>query len=260
MVGRVDGDRLGTRQHEHGQECAGLQVVDADVRPRGDVQTVAARDLGRARTGGPGPALLDRDVRHRHAERARGRHAVVPERDEPSGHHVLGEVRVGPLVDRVRLAVAPVLQELGCRAGVVDLVEVHPQRLAEPERPQEQRRDDEHHDEPQVEPVEPPAALVVEQLRAIEGRAAGDGAHAAGSPPQDGPEREPRARRRVGRSRGRAGAGRPVRAGSRGGTLGVLREQRGCRVGLLRCRPDQVGEPRHEPARVDDRAARHPAP
>ena len=82
-----------------------------------------------------------------------------PHRTMPGGHRVLGEVGVGPLVDVVRQPVAPVLEELGGGPRVVDLVEVHLVRLGEPEGAQQHRPDDEHDDEPQVEPVEPPAAL-----------------------------------------------------------------------------------------------------
>ena len=63
----------------------------------------------------------------------------------------------------MRQAVAPVLQELGGRARVIDLVEVHLLRLVEPEGPQDHRADHEYHDDPQIEPVEPPTALVPER-------------------------------------------------------------------------------------------------
>ena len=56
---------------------------------------------------------------------------------------------MGPFVDVVRDAVAPVLQELGGRPGVVDLVEVHLVRLGEAEHAQAERREHEDDEEPQ---------------------------------------------------------------------------------------------------------------
>ena len=49
---------------------------------------------------------------------------------------------MGVLVDRVLLAVLPVLEELQAGAGVVDLVEVHVERLGEVEAAQDQRAAD----------------------------------------------------------------------------------------------------------------------
>ena len=166
----VDGDGRRPRQDEGRKARAGLEVEHADVAARGDIEPVAAGRDGRS---GIAPALLDGDIGHRRAERARRRDGVIAEGDEPAGHDVLRQVRVGVLVDRMRLPIAPVLQELGGRPRVVDLVEVHSERLPEPEGPQEQRRDHEHDDEPQVEPVEPAATLVVEEMRAVEARPPG---------------------------------------------------------------------------------------
>ena len=67
---------------------------------------------------------------------------VLPEPVHAPGHRVLGEVGVGVLVDRVGLAVLPVLQELHAGPGVVDLVEVHVEGLGEVEAAQHQRADD----------------------------------------------------------------------------------------------------------------------
>ena len=67
---------------------------------------------------------------------------------------------MGPLVDVALVAVAPVLEELGRGARVIDLVEVHGQRLPEPERAQHERGHDQHHEQPQVELVEATASLV----------------------------------------------------------------------------------------------------
>ncbi len=215
MAGRVDRDGLCARQHERREELARVQVEDADVGPRGDVEPVASLEH---RPGGARrlfPAWLDRDVGDRRAELARRRDRVVPERDQPAGDRVLGEMRVGVLVDRVRLPVAPVLQELGRRPRVVDLVEVHPRRLAETERPHDERRDDDHADEPQVEPVEPAASLAIEEVRAIEGCATDERARALGRPAESRADREPAGcrhadRPRVGRSAARQ-VGRHVR-------------------------------------------------
>ena len=78
---------------------------------------------------------------------------------------------MGVLVDPVRLAVLPVLEELDRRPRVVDLVEVHPHGLAEAERPQEERRDDEDDEEPQVDAAETAAALAGERAGPVEGGA-----------------------------------------------------------------------------------------
>ena len=74
---------------------------------------------------------------------------------------------MGVLVDVVRHAVAPVLQELRRRPGVVDLVEVHRVRLGQAEGPRDEREDHDHDEEPQVEPVEPPATLAVQPPRPV---------------------------------------------------------------------------------------------
>ena len=93
-----------------------------------------------SRRRGRAPACLDRGARDRHAESLVARDLVVAEsRRCPMAISVLGEVRVGELVDRVGLAVAPVLEELGRRARVVDLVEVHVVGLVEPVPAQQQR-------------------------------------------------------------------------------------------------------------------------
>ena len=96
-----------------------------------------------------------------------GGHPVVAEGDQADGHGVLGQVRVGEFVDRVGLPVAPVLQEFGGGAGVIDLVEVHPVRLCQPKGSQRQGGHDDDHQQPQVESIEPPAGLAVEPPRAI---------------------------------------------------------------------------------------------
>ena len=108
-------------------------------------------------------AGLDRRVPDRRRDLAARRHVPAGEQRDPAGHHVLREVRMRPLVDRVVDPVAPRLQELGRGAGVVDLVEVHPGGLGEPEHPEAHARDDEHDEDPQVQAVQPAAALAVQQ-------------------------------------------------------------------------------------------------
>ena len=106
-------------------------------------------------------------------EVARRADVVPAPQDETAGHRVLREVRVGPLVDVVGQAVAPVLEELGRRPRVVDLVEVHLVRLGEPERAQQHRPDHEQDHEQQVELVQPAATLRAERRAAVgRGRAA----------------------------------------------------------------------------------------
>ena len=247
VAGGVERDGPGARQHERRQALAGLQVEHPQVRARRHVEPVAA--LASAPDGRRvDPAGFGRDVGDRHAERARGRHPVVAERDEPAGDRVLGEMRVGVLVDRVRLPVAPVLQELGGRPGVVDLVEVHPRGLAQAERPQAERHDDEHDDEPQVETVEPAAALAIEQVRAVEARAARERTCSPGRPAEARREREP------------AGSRKGVELRDHPCVLVGLGHPGGGRVGLGRRRAGQEREARHQPAGVEHRARRHSAP
>ena len=105
------------------------------------------------------PPRLDDRGDHRHPEIAGGLDVVLAPEHQPERHRVLGEVRVGPLVDVVRQAVAPRLEELRRGPRVVDLVEVHLVRLGEAEGPQRHRGQDQDDQEPQVEPVEAAAAL-----------------------------------------------------------------------------------------------------
>ena len=138
----------------------------------------------------------------------------------PRGHRVLGEVRVGPLVDVVGDAVAPGLEELRGGAGVVDLVEVHPGRVVEPVRAQDQRADHEHDQEPQVQPVQAPSRLAGE-ARAI-GRGGSASRPIAGAQPRrsaPSPSRTAGRTRRArgGRGNGCRGHGWPPRPGRRPG-------------------------------------------
>ena len=105
------------------------EVVDRDAR------CPSPRRAGRRRAA-PGvvgaPARLDgRATSTGTAELALAGDPVVAERLDAQRHRVLGEVRVGVLVDGVRLVVAPVLEELHRGPGVVDLVEVHVVGLGE---------------------------------------------------------------------------------------------------------------------------------
>ena len=63
------------------------------------------------------------------------------------------------LVDRVRLAVLPVLEELRRGARVVDLVEVHAIRLVRAEPADRGRAHDEEHQDERVEPIDPARSL-----------------------------------------------------------------------------------------------------
>ena len=101
------------------------------------------------------------------AELTRGADVVLTPEDDPGRHRVLGEVGVGPFVDVVGQAVAPVLEELGGRPGVVDLVEVHLIWLGEAERPERHRGDDEDDQEPQVKAVEPASTFGDERRAAV---------------------------------------------------------------------------------------------
>ena len=132
---------------------------------------------------------------------------------------------MGPLVDVVREAVAPGLQELGRSPGVVDLVEVHLARLGQPEGAQEHRRDDEDDEEPQVDPIETAATLGSQRGAAV--RPDGRLAQACLEPAEDTdlrvggarrPGRERRNRRRA-RGTGRSSRGAPVIVCRRRGRL-----------------------------------------
>ena len=104
-------------------------------------------------------SMLDGGGADRRAEVAGPRDVVLAPEDEPRRHRVLGEVWMGPFVDLVRIAVPPVLQELGGRSGVVDLVEVHLVGLGEAEHAQAERGQQEHDHQPHVEAVQPAATL-----------------------------------------------------------------------------------------------------
>ena len=160
----VEGDRARARQGPARHDTPGREIVGDDLRAGRHPDAVAGT------VAGPGwvlPARLDRGVPNRHAQVARGCHVVAREGDDPGGHRVLGEMRVRPLVDVVRDVVPPGLQELGGGARVVDLVEVHPGRVADPVCAQDQGADDEHDEEEQVEPVHAASWLAIEARRPV---------------------------------------------------------------------------------------------
>ena len=185
------------------------------------------------------------------------------------------------------IAVAPVLEELGGRPRVIDLVEVHLVRLGQPEHAEAQRGDDQDDQEPQVEPVEPAAAL------ARAGSRCGPGGRALVEP-RPGTSRRPDlatttggrshagTRRRAGRRHGGAAVGRRAAAASdRAARRAPTRTGRGDRhrchrrplagVGLAAVRRAPSSSrragprgrswsaaPRRTPTRVTSAIARHP--
>ena len=171
LVGVVDRQRGRSRRLDDRDELARLEVVGPDLGPGRDVEALPGADVrgcaAARRRDLVDPARLDRGRHDGHLEIARGGHVVLAPEHDPGRHQVLGEVRVGPLVDVVRQAVAPVLEELRRGPCVIDLVEVHLERLVEPEGAQHHRPEDEHDDDPQVEPVEPAAALVTDRGRPV---------------------------------------------------------------------------------------------
>ena len=151
-------DRVGHRKRA--RELARGEVVGADLTARRDPQAITLDPAGIGSVVAP---RLDDRIDHRDVQLALGTDPVLAERHEAQGHRVLREMRVRPLVDVVAEPVAPVLQELGRRPRVVDLVEVHLVRLVEPphaHRQQADREDDQH---PGVQPVQASATLALEQ-------------------------------------------------------------------------------------------------
>ena len=167
-----------------------------------------------------------------------------------------------PLVDVVRLAVAPVLEELGRGARVIDLVEVHLVRLGEAERAQAERgqRAGPRGSRRRAGRIGPPPSPYE---RAGCGRLARGGPQAGAEPGRPGPSR-----RRSGRSlqvgQGAATArrrarrcGRPERPCSTAATAGQ-RDAAGPAGAVGRAGP-RAGEPPRRP--VGDRpSARRAAP
>ena len=111
---------------------------------------------------------LDEDGLDRHVQIAPVAVTLSSEkRVIPPAMAYLASVRVGPLVDVVGDVVAPVLQEFGRGAGVVDLVEVHLQRLVKAVDAHREDDDDQRHDDPDVQLVEAAARLGVERGRSV---------------------------------------------------------------------------------------------
>jgi len=108
-------------------------------------------------------ALFDDSVGCRCAKVGSRGDAVVAERFDAQRHPVLGDVRMGELVDRVRHVVAPVLEELHRRARVVDLVEVHAVGHLEPIRAHEEGGKEDHHQQHNVATAELTAHLALEE-------------------------------------------------------------------------------------------------
>ena len=135
------GPRPGDREGRH--QIAALQVEDPDLAPGRDVEPVAGTAGRESRII---PARLDHARKDRDGQLARRGDPVVGEEDDPGRHRVLREVRVGELVDRMGLVVAPVLEELSRGPRVVDLVEVHlvgELEPVDPEAPDGERDDEE---------------------------------------------------------------------------------------------------------------------
>ncbi len=202
VAGLIDRQRRGTDGRDGRQQVARHEVVGPDLGPGRDVEALAGST---ARHELVEPTRFDDRRDDRDAEVARGGDLVVAERHEAGRHRVLGEVWMRPLVDVVRQAVAPRLEELGRGPRVVDLVEVHLVRLGQSERAQEQGAEDEQDDQEQVEPVEAAAALVAERGAPIR---ADRRLVEAGLEPADDADLVDRRARRPGRHRGDDGRGR----------------------------------------------------
>ena len=213
VAARVDRQGRDTGRGDRRDELAAPQVVGPDLRSGGHVDAL------------PAPATCDRRIvaswlddrrAHGHAEVAGGADVVLAPGHDAQRHRVLGQVRMGPFVDVVREPVPPVLEELGGRPSVVDLVEVHLVRLGQPEEAQREARHDEHGEEPHVEPVQAATALADERCAAVrpDRSLAETVPEPAGDATLGQPERSrPRRHRRVGH--------RP--AGTDGGTHGGTR-------------------------------------
>ena len=216
----VDRERGGARRGHRRDQGAGGEVVRADLGPGRDVEPLTGSATRLELVDPPG---LDRGRHHRHAQVARGADVVLAPQDQPAGHRVLGQVRMGPFVDVVRDAVPPRLEELRGRPGVIDLVEVHLVGLGQPVSAQDHGPDDQDHDDPQIELVEPAAALAAQQGAAVgpERRLA-----QAGPEPADDPELIEAGARGPGRERGGRGGGRDDRGGDEGTRRGNGRRRR----------------------------------
>ena len=232
LAGQVDGQRADARRGHGPDQRAGAQVVGPDLLPGRDVDPLAGpvveHDVLATGLVGGGP--------DRHVQLARGADVVLAPQHQAAGHRVLGQVRVGPLVDVVVQPVAPALQELGRGPRVVDLVEVHLGGLGQAEGAQAQGRAEEHEQDPHVEAVEAAAALVAERRAAVgaHGQVVGPLAQPAGDADlaerpalapgrqRDGGDRRRGARRHAA-PRGRGGQRDPGRDRCRGSGAGSVR-------------------------------------
>ncbi len=97
VVGHVDGQGAGARGGHHRHRPAGGQVLGPDHLAGRDVHAATGQPVSQRIV----PAALHGGRPDRVAELAGGAHVVLAEGDEPDGHGVLGQVRVGPLVDVV---------------------------------------------------------------------------------------------------------------------------------------------------------------
>ena len=279
---RIDGEGADPGGRDRGDQAPVAQVVGPDLRAGRHVHPLPGAAIGRRRVVTP---RLDDGRHHRHAQLAGGADVVLAPGHDAERHGVLGEVRVGPFVDVVREPVPPVLEELRRGPGVVDLVEVHLERFGQAEDPQRQARDDEHDEEPQVEPVEPATALAAQRCAAVRtdrtlaeaipepaddaaldepggprpgrhrgGRDRGigrDRGRSAGRPPgrgvaPTGPPADGRCPRRDPAAPGRRHAGRRPDAGLRRASTRARTEL--VREALARARPELEGGPREAPA------------
>ena len=156
---------------------------------------------------------------------------------------------MGELVDLVRLAVAPVLEELRRGPRVIDLVEVHVVRLVEPVPAQQHGRHEDEQDDQQVQPVEAAAGLAHRAARC--GRAGRWSTRSAGREPATNLVGQ---HDRLGRSRRLDG--HPVGEPDRRRTASARPRQRGARRATRRRRHRRaLGPARPAPSRRLERGA-----
>ncbi len=208
LIGRiVHGQRRRPRCGDDADGGPRPKVLGPDLGPGREVDALAGAIAGEDVL----PPMLDGGGADRCPDVAGALDVVAAPQHDPGRHRVLGEVRVGPLVDVVRLVVAPGLQELRCGPRVVDLVEVHLVGLGEAERSHPERGQQQHGHDPDVEAIEAATALARP--------GSGCGRHARDAP-STGRGSSPRRRSRS------ATAGRP-----RSGWIGIeAAGRRGCRV------------------------------
>ena len=155
---------------------AGLGVRGHDRRPaipgEGDRALVAARLA----------AWRDREDRRWGVQRSVADDLVRVGEHDPAGDQVLGQHRVGPLVDVAVPAVLPIAQELGRRAGVIGLVEVLGARQIEAPEAEDEREGHQPEEDERVAPIEPATGLTqvrIGRVRREPGGTAGAGSRGA---------------------------------------------------------------------------------